>query len=228
VFTLAHRSIPALDLFPPVRFRCSGSRGDARLRGDGQMPAQGWVSYTLARLPEHLKPCPCDRQVRMGRARSPWLSGSGQSPASSPGARWPYPLQNLHHARFGGSGSARCANRVCSWVISCLRASSSVSWASMRSCSAVTRSPLSWPGNTVSSPIVILQANPCGVGCFLPLSSPLCSRRLTVCWLICSRSAASAIVTSMPSRVLGWPIRWLPAGYTVSGCLDSPAVVPSW
>jgi len=211
----------SLDQSPPIPFRCSGSRGHARLRGDGQMPARGWVSYTLARLPEHLKTPPGYRQVSQGRAQSPWLCGSGQSPESSPGAY----SQNRHHARFGGSGSDRAANRVSSPRISSLFASNSDSWPSILSLKAVTRSALSWPGNTVSSPIVTDHANPWGVGCFLPLSSPLCSRRLTVCWLMCSRSAASAIVTSMSSRVLGWPIRWLPAGYTVSGCLDSPAVV---
>jgi len=210
VFTVAY--CPGATLgFLGANFPFGSSRGGPHnlTWDDGHRPSGGLTS--LVGLPLELP----NLLRKAGWPDSPVCGVWGRAPTSPLGPFWHH--QNFHQGRLPASSAFTAISR-CSSEISCLRLTSSSSWAAMRSCSAATSSVWSgWPGHVVSSSTVTLQVNPCGVCCFLPSSSPLRKRRLTVAWLMCSRSAASMIVTSMPSRIPGWVARCLPAGYLVVG-----------
>jgi len=120
------------------------------------------------------------------------------------GARWPY-RQNRHQGRSLASGSDRAANSTCSSAI-CLSLLVSCS----RSISITV--PLSSAPPWASS-ISTTHRNPCGVGAWRPVSTPLSNRRRTVGMLMCRWPAASLIVISMVNRLPVWVINWVGGGY---------------
>jgi len=131
-------------------------------------------------------------------------------------------VQNRHQGRFAAAGKLRAAKSWWSWSISCLRLCNSNSCASIRSSNAVINAsggvnPLSLSGVSgrlgvspgAGPSISTFQTKPCGVAFCLPVSMPLCSRRLIVCVLTDKASAASEIVISMPPSLIVCLISWV-------------------
>lgn len=137
------------------------------------------------------------------------------------GAKPPAYRQNIHQGRFAGPSRALTARSWWSWSTSCLRASSSCSWASILASNAATRRASlslvgcawswswSWSGTSTS------HVYPWGVSRFSPLSNPLASRRLTVCGLTCRCDAASVMVICMVGTLPVRLSRWVPGAYAV-------------
>jgi len=124
--------------------------------------------------------------------------------------------QNRHQRLPGAAFKADWARSWCSSLISLLRASSSIvrvatwAWSSSAGSSVGLFSlTSSGPARSTST----FQTNPCGVGACLPVSRPLCKRRLTVAELMRRWLAASVMVTSMPSSISTWVCSRLPAAY---------------
>jgi len=124
--------------------------------------------------------------------------------------------QNCHQVLPGAAFKADWARSWCSSLISLVRASSAIirvatwAWSSSAGSSVGLFSlTSSGPARSTST----FQTNPCGVGACLPVSRPLCKRRLTVAELMRRWAAASEIVTSMPSSISIWVCSRLSAVY---------------
>jgi len=123
-----------------------------------------------------------------------------QEPVTAPRESDPDYFHQRHQARLSGAVSAVCAvcSKTCSSWTSRRRASSSLPWACTWVWSAVTKASrlLSWPFNGWSfSSKSTFHRNPCGVGSWWAVSSPLPMRRRIVSVDTPKRRAASPIDT---------------------------------